>query len=280
MNKIALCQMSVLEDKARNEQKACEMLVEAAHQGAWLAILPEMFNCPYELHCFADYAQTAQESSALRKLAQAARQLGIWVVGGSIPELENGKVYNTSFTFSPDGQIVAKHRKAHLFDVDLPTLSFRESDAITPGQELCIVPKAPVPLGVAVCYDIRFPEWTRMLALSGAKLLALPAAFGQETGRLHWELLLRARAVDNQIFIAGVSPAPVSGMAYQPYGHSMLIDPWGRILAQAGQEETLLVCPLDMDALAQARSNLPVLKHRRPELYQNLNPENDRTNHL
>ncbi|MDI3281011.1 MAG: carbon-nitrogen hydrolase family protein [Bacillota bacterium] len=265
---LAVCQLRVGEEKRKNLERARQFIRRAAAGGAELVVLPEMFNCPYRSEAFPRLAEEYPTGESIQMLAEAAAQEGIYLVGGSLPEREGERLYNTSFVFAPDGRLLARHRKLHLFDVDLASgLSFRESDQLAPGDRLTICDTALGRLGVIICYDLRFPELARLLALQGVQLLAVPAAFNTTTGPAHWEVLLRARAIDNQFFVVGASPARHAGQGYQVYGHSMVVDPWGTVLAKAGAEEEVLEVRVDLRRLEEVRAQLPLLRHRRSDLY-------------
>jgi len=245
------------------------MLAEAAKARADIVVLPEMFPCPYRQDGFAEYAESS-EGTIVGLLRQAACDGGYYLIGGSFPErAADGSIFNASYVLDPTGRVLAVHRKLHLFDVELSEgVSFQESAALQRGMAPALVDLAGVKTGIGICYDLRFPEYARLLALAGAELLVYPGAFNPVTGPAHWELLLRARAVDNQVFTVGVSPAPHRDLDYQAYGHSMAVDPWGRVLVTADQEEALLLTDLDPDVLEKVRRELPVLKHRRTDLYR------------
>ena len=265
--KIALCQFMVEESKIQNLQKAVEFINSAAQAGAELAVLPEMFVCPYQPELFPQYAE---EASGLicRTLSQMAQKNQITLVAGSVPEKDGNKLYNTSYIFDRTGQLLGKHRKVHLFDVDLSDgVKVQESATLSPGHQATVVKTSWGKLGTAICYDLRFPELFRQMTLKGASLIAVPAAFNSVTGPAHWEITLRARALDNQLFVAAVSPACNPRAAYVPYGHSILVDPWGKILVEAGTEEELLLAEVDWDYLEKVRQELPLLQHRRQDLY-------------
>lgn len=267
--KIGVCQMPVVKSKEQNISKARSMIKEAAAGGCSLVVLPEMFNCPYNSSLFPEYAEIYPEGSTLKMLSAAASEEKIYLVGGSIPEREENIIYNTSFVFGPRGELLAKHQKVHLFDVDLPDgLSFHESRTLGAGKNITVVKTELCTLGVAVCYDIRFPELIRLMALMGAEIVILPAAFNMNTGPAHWELLLRTRAVDNQVFIVGASSARDTEASYVSYGNSLIADPWGKIIAQAGEKEMILYGDIDLQVLEETREALPLLKHRRSDLYE------------
>lgn len=264
----ALIQMPVTADREGNLRTAAEKLRRAAEQGADIAVLPEMFCCPYENRCFRPYGEEAG-GPAQAMLAQAAAEGGIYVVGGSLPELEDGKVYNTSFVYGPDGAQIAKHRKAHLFDINVAGgQQFRESDTLSPGNAVTTFDTKFGTMGLCICFDLRFEELARCMCLRGAKVIFVPAAFNMTTGPAHWELLFRQRAVDNQCFTVGVSPARDEAGSYVAYGNSLAVDPWGTVLCRAGAEETTLYAEVDLGRLEAVRAQLPILSARRTDLYE------------
>jgi len=227
-----------------------------------------MFTCPYDVRCFPAFAEECPGGPTSAAVGQWAKDEGIYLVAGSIPEKEGKHLFNTCLVYAPDGTLLAKHRKVHLFDVDIPArVSFRESEVIRPGSSVTVVATPLGVIGVAICYDLRFPELARSMVLRGAELLVYPAAFSAPTGAAHWHLLLRARAVDNQAFVLGVSPARPNGDGYVPYGHSLAVNPWGVVLAEAGTAEELLLVDLHREDLDRARRELPLLRQRRPEVY-------------
>lgn len=265
---IALIQMPVTADKQENLRVARRCLEEAAAHKVDLAVLPEMFCCPYENACFRTYGEP-EGGPAQEALRKAAAELGIYVVGGSLPELEEHRVYNTSYVFGPDGTQLAKHRKVHLFDIDVAGgQSFRESDTLSPGNAITTFETAFGTMGLCICFDLRFEELARCMCLRGAKVLFVPAAFNMTTGPAHWELLLRQRAVDNQCFTVGVSPARNEHASYVAYGNSLVSDPWGTILCRAEAEPAILYADLDLTRLESVRRQLPILSARRTDLYE------------
>jgi len=273
--KLGICQMAVTDDKAFNISKAKEMIQAAVAANCQVAILPEMFNCPYQTELFAQYAESYPEGETIRMLSQMAAESKIVIVGGSVPERdEYNNIYNTSFTFDKTGELLGRHRKIHLFDVDIKGGTVcKESSILSAGQDMTVIKTGELTFGVAICYDIRFPELSRLMTLAGAELLIFPAAFGWTTGPAHWELLMRSRAIDNQVFVVGAAPASTPGAQYQAYGHSMVVDPWGNILAKVDSEEALMTVEIDMKKMCAVREQLPLLKHRRPEIYQKYHKE-------
>lgn len=265
--RLALIQMKVTGDKRKDLQRAETMLREAADRGAQVLALPEMFNCPYVSKSFPEYAEEA-DGPTVRRLSALAKELSVVLVGGSIPEKEDGKVYNTCFIFGPDGSLLGKHRKVHLFDVDVKGgVYMKESDTLSAGDQITVVDTPYGKLGVAICYDCRFPEMIRKMALQGASLVLLPAAFNMTTGPAHWELIMRMRALDNQIYFAAISSARNLESPYIAYGHSCLVTPWGEFCAKADFRECIIYGEVDTEYTESIRQQLPLLQHRRPELY-------------
>jgi len=266
--KVALCQMKVVEDKGENIARALAMISEAALQSD-LVILPEMWNCPYQTSLFPEYAEEMGDSITLDAVSEAAKQGGVYIVAGSIPEKHDGNVYNSSFIFNPQGEIIGVHRKVHLFDIDVPgEINFKESTTLTAGNQITVVDTPLCKIGICICYDIRFSELLRLMVLEGAQLIVVPGAFNLTTGPAHWKPLIRVRAVDNQVFMAAASPARDPDVAYVAYGHSMVADPWGTVLKEAGTDEEIIYIPIDLKMITKIRQELPLLKNRRTDLYQ------------
>ncbi len=264
--KIGICQMRVTGEKRENLARARSMVLEAARSGCRAVVLPEMFNCPYAHEFFVRFAEAYPHGETFAMLENAARDGGVYLIGGSIPERENGHVYNTCFVYGPDGRLLGRQRKVHLFDVELESLVFRESDTLSPGTEIQVFPTPLATFGVAICFDVRFPELFRALTLKGAQVIIVPAAFNTITGPIHWELLLRTRAVDNQVFTVGASPARETGSYYAYYGHSMVVNPWSEVAAAADERETLLQAEIDLGLIDRIRNELPLLRARRRDL--------------
>ena len=264
----ALIQMSVTADKEENIAAACRKLREAAACGADIAVLPEMFCCSYQNDLFRPCGEP-EGGPAQTALASLAAELGIYVVGGSIPELEGERIYNTSFVYDRQGRQIARHRKAHLFDIDVPGgQRFKESDTFSPGDSITTFETKFGTMGLCICFDLRFEELARCMCLRGARVIFVPAAFNMTTGPAHWELLFRQRAVDNQCFTVGVAPARDEAGAYVSYGNSIAVDPWGTVLCRAGAEEATLYADLDLDRVEAVRTQLPILSARRTDLYE------------
>ena len=266
--RIALIQMPVTADKRRNIETACGKIREAAGKGTDFAVLPEMFCSPYQNDCFRAYGEN-ENGPALAALSALAAELGIYIVGGSIPELADGNIYNTSYVYGRRGELLAKHRKVHLFDIDVAGgQRFRESDTLSPGNAVTTFKTDFGIMGLCICFDLRFEELARCMCLRGARCIFVPAAFNMTTGPAHWELLFRQRAVDNQCFTVGVSPARNESASYVAYGNSMAVDPWGTVLCRAGGEDITLYADLDLSRLDAVRAQLPILSARRTDLYE------------
>jgi omega-amidase len=268
--KAAICQIKNLPDKAANISKAAKMIDAAKSEGADMVVLPEIFNSPYEIDLFPDFAEAEPSGPTLDMLAGKAARHKLLVIGGSVPEKIEGsdRVYNTCFVFDETGKIIARHRKVHLFDISIKEkITVTESDVVEPGDEFVVFEWNGFKIGLLICYDIRFPEAARLLALEGAQIIAVPAAFNTTTGPAHWHLNMRTRAVENQVYLLAASPARNMQSAYHAYGHSLVVGPWGKILAEAGEDEEIIYAKIDKDHLEKVRQQLPLLKHRRTDLY-------------
>ena len=273
--KIALCQMNVVDNKDKNIEKAIQMIKESKKQGADLAVLPEMFNCPYENEKFIEYAEKLEDSQTLKEIAKIAKEENIHVLAGSIPELvkddENDieSIYNTAVFFDNDGKQLGKHRKMHLFDIDVKgKIYFKESDTLSAGNDFTIINTDLATIGIGICYDIRFVELSRIMALEGAEILIFPGAFNLTTGPAHWELLFRSRALDNQVYAIGVAPALDEDASYNSYGHSIAVNPWGEVIEELDYSEELKIVEIDLDEIKRVREEIPVLRNRRIDLYE------------
>jgi len=265
--KLALCQMIGHIKKQDNLDAAEVMIREAVKNGADVLALPEMFNCPYSNKFFREYSEI-EGGQTFTFLSNLAKELQIYLIGGSIPEFDSDLVYNANYSFGRDGKLLGKHRKIHLFDIDVKGgIRFMESETLTSGDKMTIFNTEYGKIGVAICYDVRFPELFRKMALDGAKLIVLPAAFNMTTGPAHWDLTMRARALDNQLYFAAVSQARNSEGSYQAYGNSCVVSPWGEYCAKIDSQEGIVYANINTEYIDSIRNQLPLLKHRRPELY-------------
>lgn len=266
--RIALIQMTVSADKHQNVAHACQLIRDAAGRGAEIAILPEMFCCLYTNQSFVENAEP-RGGTVWQAMADVARETGIHLVAGSMPERDDDRIFNTSFVFDPQGRQIARHRKMHLFDIDVAGgQRFFESDTFTAGRDVTVFDVGSVRIGLCVCFDMRFPELARLMALQGAQIIIVPAAFNMTTGPAHWEIMFRERAVDNQVFTVGVAPARDEHGPYVSYGNSIACSPWGDVVRRAGADEWLEVVDLDLAAVSRVRAQLPLLSARREDLYE------------
>jgi predicted amidohydrolase len=269
----AAIQLNSTGDKARNLDVAERLVRAAAADGAELAVLPEKWNLLGDPEAQLAGAE-ALDGPAISAARSWADDLDIHLVAGSVTERaeRQEKAFNTSILIGPDGEVEARYRKIHLFDVDVGGVAYRESDHETPGDEVVTAALGNalegVTLGLTVCYDLRFPELYRILAVRGAIVVTVPSAFTMETGRDHWEVLLRARAIENQAFVIAANQVGDAPPHYRSYGRSAIVDPWGVVLAQAPDEECFVAADLDLDFQERVRAKLPSLANRRPESYR------------
>ena len=267
--KLALCQMNVIDNKDENIKNAAFMIEESKSNNVDFIVLPEMFNCPYSNDKFIEYAEEEKDSITLNKISSLAEKNNVYILAGSIPERENGKLYNTSYLFNRQGDIIAKHRKMHLFDIDVKgKITFKESDVLTAGDNVTTADTEFGKIGIGICYDVRFPELARLMVENGALILFYPGAFNMTTGPAHWELLFRSRALDNQVYCVGVAPALNENASYHSFGHSIVANPWGEIIAEADEKENLIISEIDLSEIKRIREELPLLKNKREDLYE------------
>jgi predicted amidohydrolase len=266
----AAVQLNSTEDKDRNLATADRLTRSAAEDGAELVVLPEKFNV---LGTHEDYVAGAEtlDGPTVGWARSTAGELGIDLVAGSIVERREGreKLSNTSVHVGPDGELKAVYRKIHMFDVVVAGQAYRESESEEPGEEIVLSDTADgVPLGLTVCYDLRFPELFRILAVQGARIIALPSAFTRVTGEAHWEVLVRARAIENQAFMVAADQVGAHPPDKQSYGGSMIVDPWGVVLARAADGEGVAAADLDLARQDEVRDQLPSLANRVPAAYR------------
>ncbi|WWD18124.1 hypothetical protein CI109_102573 [Kwoniella shandongensis] len=282
--RLALLQLGSLSASKANNIKVARAAVQAAATSSpkpQLIVLPEIWNSPYAVSSFREYSEKVpnvgskvdsgeEEGETIKALREMARSSGCWLIGGSIPQHEEStdNIYNTCTVYDPEGTLVAIHQKVHLFDIDIPgRQTFKESDTLTGGKTLTTFDTPFGKIGLGICYDIRFPEMAQIAARQGVVAMIYPAAFNITTGPMHWTLLQRARAVDNQIYIAMCSPARHPEASYQAYGHSSVVNPLGDVVVEAGHEPTTLYADIDTELLATTRKNLPVTVQRRFDVY-------------
>ena len=261
----AAIQMTAGNDKRANLERAERLVRVGAARGANLVALPEVFNWRGKRAEQAAAAETL-DGESLGMMARLARDLRIHIVAGSITERgeDSSRSYNTSVLLGPDGGRLAVYRKIHLFDVDLPgRVTVRESDSKLAGADVVFTETPVGAIGLSICYDLRFPELYRRLAFAGARILMVPSAFTFPTGEAHWEPLIRARAIENQAYVIAPAQFGPNVYGYSDYGNSMIVDPWGRVLARAADQEGVVVAPIDLEYQDRVRSELPALKHAR-----------------
>ena len=262
--RVAVCQLNSRDQRAHNLAVARDLLERAAAAGAEFAMLPEYVD--YLGPSVGAPKPEGVDGEFAQFFATAARELGIWVHAGSFHEAgpDERRTYNTSLVFDPSGALVARYRKIHLYDVEIAgRVSYQESRWVAPGSETVVTDVAGVSTGLSICYDLRFPELYRRLAGDGARLIVVPAAFMLHTGRDHWEVLLRARAIENQCYVIAAGQIGDHEPHRTCFGRSMIIDPWGTVLAQAADTVGIMTADLDLDRIEEIRRELPSLANRR-----------------
>ncbi len=259
--KLSLCQIKPDRDWRTSLDIAHRALEQAAAQGAEMAVLPELFVIPYEFSLVEHCAQPLDGPIA-QSLSAWAKEYGLWLVGGSFPLREGERLFNACPVYSPKGELTALHKKIHLFDVKMETISVQEADCFSPGREITVFESPWGMVGVAICFDLRFPQQFLQMADRGAKLMVAPAAFNTVTGPRHFRLLAQARAIDSQSFVAACSPALDESASYHSYGHSLVVSPMGKVLGECSQQPDLLTVSLDFSQADRVRQKLPVLVNR------------------
>lgn len=268
---VAAIQLSSQANVGANLDRAATLVAEAAQRGARLVLLPENFaflgGGEEERRAIAEDLEGGDEGGGpiARRLAELSRAHGIWLLGGGMPERsgDRDRPYNTCAVFAPDGRLAARYRKIHLFDVDLGERSYRESGSSSPGREPVTVEAEGISVGLSICYDLRFPELYRALSAAGADVLVVPAAFTVTTGKDHWHVLLRARAIEAQAYVIAAAQWGKHPGGRVTYGKSCIVDPWGEVIAQASEGEGVITAVVDRSYLGRVRASLPSLAHRR-----------------
>ncbi len=265
----AAVQLNSTDEYDRNLEVAERLVRAAAADAAELVVLPEKWTVLGPPEALRSCAEPL-DGPALTTAAGWARELGIFLVAGSIPELvpDQEKLANTSVLFGPDGEARAIYRKIHMFDVTVGDVAYRESADERPGDQIVLGEAGGVLVGLTICYDLRFPELYRILALRGARVITVPSAFTERTGRDHWEVLIRARAIEDQVFVVAAGQIGFAPPHYRSYGRSMIVDPWGVAMTQAADSECFVSADLDFAIQTEMRDSLPALRNRRPEAYR------------
>lgn len=277
--KVAAVQMDTQNNKSLNLEKAEQFIREAAAKGAELVTLPEYFNFIGEEEEEKENAEYLESGETVQFLKSLAQDLNIWLHGGSILEKVDGneKYFNTTLLVNREGEVASTYRKIHLYDVEINDgPSYLESKTRDFGRNIVLTDTEFAKVGLSICYDVRFPELYRLQALEGAELAIVPAEFTLYTGKDHWEVLLRSRAIENQVYV--IAPGQIGTKpAFQTYGRSMIIDPWGTVIATASDKEMVLVEEVDLEYLRNLRKQVPSLSNRRPEAYH-VSPVKEITN--
>lgn len=274
MTTIAAVQFSTLNTLEDNINQVEKYIQEAAEGGARCIVFPEEFltlrlTVPQK-HAFAEPYQNGPVQS---KLSQLAKRYDIWLVGGTLPiQTDNPqKYYSSCIVWNNQGKTVARYNKIHLFDIDIAGgESYRESEQIEAGKDLVIIPTPFGKMGIAICYDLRFPELFRYFALNGVDIIILPSAFTQTTGKAHWEILLRARAIENLSYVVAANQVGIRLSGYGTHGHSMIVNPWGEVLTTLQDDSGIIMANIDLDKTDKIRERLPALKHYQPFIMQAL----------
>ncbi len=266
--KIAQIQMPVFINKIESINLVKKLIEKEVPKDVDLICLPEMFCCPYEMEKFPIYAEK-ERGNTWQICSQLAKERNVYLSAGSIAEVDDeGFVYNTAYVFNRDGEQIAKHRKMHLFDIQIEGgQHFQESATLKAGNSVTTFDTEFGKLGLCICYDIRFVELTRLMTLKGAKIILVPAAFNMSTGPSHWETLFKSQALNNQVFVIGTAPARVETASYKSWGHSIITNPWGDIISQANEKMSVLINDIDLTEVEKIRNQLPVLLHRREDVY-------------
>lgn len=266
--KIAQIQTHINQSRQKNLENMEEKLERVMQQRPDIVTFGEMITCPYATGNFPIYAEKEGEES-WQTFQRLARKYHIYLSAGTIPEVDkDGRVYNTAYVFDREGNQIAKHRKVHLFDIAVSGgQRFRESETLTPGDKFTVFDTEFGKMGICICFDLRFPELSRLMVDAGANVIFVPAAFNLTTGPAHWETLFRSRALDNQCYMVGTSDARDVTADYISWGHSILVSPWGDIIAQMNEEENFMVHEIDLEYVTKVRKELPLLSARRLDIY-------------
>ncbi|ESN93857.1 hypothetical protein HELRODRAFT_186060 [Helobdella robusta] len=274
--RLALIQFTVGSDKAANLNKICSLVKQTCldHKPNIVA-LPECCNSPFGHEYFNEYAESIVDGPSVKMFSSVAKENKIFLVAGSVPEKGNdGKLFNTTTVFNPDGNHISTFRKVHLFDIDVKgKFSFQESKTLTAGDSLATFSAYGWKIGLGICYDIRFAEMAQLYSRAGCKLLIYPAAFSMATGPYHWEILTRGRALDNQCYVAAVSPSRCLTASFVAYGHSIVVNPWGEIVTKADETDKTIVADIDLNYLEEVRETIPISKQKKTEVFEKFQKE-------
>ena len=266
--KIVQIQMPVLSDKLKSFDSIKKIIDQSLPKKTDLIALAEMFITPYEVDKFPLYAE--EEGGPIWQMcSKLALDNNCYLSAGTVAEKDDaGNIYNTAYVFDRSGKQIAKHRKMHLFDIQIKGgQHFKESETLTAGNSITTFDTEFGLMGLCICYDFRFPELGRLMALKGAKIIIVPAAFNMSTGADHWQTMFKSQALNNQVFAIGTAPSRDASASYQSWAHSIVVDPWGRIVNQLGEKPNLMITDIDLNLVDEIREQLPLLKHRRTDVY-------------
>lgn len=266
--KIGQIQMKVSPDKRETKKRLSKFIEDIKKDNVDFICLGEMFNCPYDINLFREYSEK-DGGDIYSFCSSLAKTYNVYLSAGSISEIdENNNIYNCAYVFDRSGKLIAKHRKMHLFDIDIKGGQyFKESETLTPGDEITTFDTEFGKMGLCICYDFRFVELSRLMTLDGAKVIIVPAAFNLTTGPIHWKTMFKSQALNNQVFAIGTSPARDHKASYKAYGHSLVVNPWGEIEKELEEKEGILITDIDLSMVDRVREQLPILKHRRVDVY-------------
>ncbi len=265
--KVAAIQLTANGNKERNVNLALDTVDKAVDQGAELVVIPEMFNCYTDPDIMIENAEPIPGYTT-ETVGKKAKENGIYIICGIYEKAKDNRAYNTSVAIGPDGNVIDTYSKSHLFDIDVPgSITYFESKYVARGNKITNFPIKDFKCGMTVCYDLRFPELFRIMALEGASIFAMPCAFTHATGQFHWDALIKARAIENQTFVVAANQVGKHPNNIVSYGNSMIVDPWGRELAHAQDNDNLILAELDFDLMKKAREEMPLFKQRRVDLY-------------
>ena len=267
--KIIQYQSEVSASKQDNLNRLAKFMAQTQGEQGDLVMAGEMFTCPYDVNNFREYSEP-EGGPSFEFLAALAKKYQVYLAAGTVPEIDDeGNVYNTAYVFDRQGKLVGKHRKVHLFDINIAGgQCFKESAVLSAGNQVTVFDSEFGKIGLCICFDVRFNEIFRIMTDLGAKVILIPAAFNTTTGPLHWQLLMAARAIDNQCFVIATSPARSKKASYQAWGHSLAMSPWGKIIKELDESPGYLVSEIDRDEVGAVREQLPVVDNLRDDLYE------------
>ena len=259
--KVALIQSKVSDSKKLNNENISKKIIDASNNHVDMVVLSEMFNCPYDVNLFGEYAED-EKGSTLKLMSSLSKDLSIYIVAGSISEICDNNVYNTTYVFNREGKIISKHRKVHLFDINIKGGQFfKESETLTSGEGISYFDTEFGRIGHMICFDVRFAGYAKQLADVGCKAVVVPGNFNMTTGPAHWELIFRSRALDNQMYYLGCASSRNENSSYINYGNSIITNPYGEVVARLDDKEATLYYELDFEYLESIREQIPVIKN-------------------